>query len=128
MANSICNLCKGFQNLTWSTSTGRKWMKCPACFGSGVDVSGRMGPPEIKTGLTYFFEFMKESNIVSDMTMLDGAVRFISIQDCPTKAELGVRIGKFPSLTQARKNGWTQPLNVGDSFIIKKIGQIKIVE
>jgi hypothetical protein len=43
-------------------------------------------------------------------------------------ANVMVDLGIFPSLTQARKNGWNKPLVLGDHEIGKKKIRIRIVE
>ncbi len=118
MTNIICGLCRGSQNLAWASSKKRMWMTCPACEGRGVE---EIFEPR--------FIIMKGFDVdINNQTVIntEGTI-IISIKECPTKAELGVKLGKFPSLTQARKNNWKEPLALG-SFFLKNVGNIEVVE
>lgn len=42
------------------------------------------------------------------------------IKDHPTMASIAVELGIFPSLTQARKNGWGYPTKLGKRTLTKR--------
>lgn len=55
----------------------------------------------------------------------------ISTRDLPdgaTMAHVAVLVGIFPSLTQARKNGWDRPIELGEQFLSKKRIHVNIVD
>ena len=46
----------------------------------------------------------------------------------PTTAHVAVALGIFPSITQARKNGWNEPLVPGEFEFTKKRKRVLIVD
>ncbi len=54
----------------------------------------------------------------------------ISLQDLPpgaTMANVMVKLGVFPSVTQARKNGWDKPIELGEQLLTKRRISVNIV-
>lgn len=49
--------------------------------------------------------------------------KFMLFSSEATMANLVVMLGKFPSITQARKNGWDKPIPVG--FSAHSVGKTK---
>lgn len=52
---------------------------------------------------------------------LEADDQFVAIGDGLTMADLVVELGTFPSLKQARKNGWDKPIPAG--FSAHKVGK-----
>lgn len=73
--------------------------------------------------MNYIHHEMPESDKELFFGPLDEGERFIEFNSYSTLAELTLHLGKFPSITQARKNGWDKPIPPG--FSEHKIGKTK---
>lgn len=55
----------------------------------------------------------------------------INIKDLPQNplmAHVMVKIGVFPSVSQAKKNGWDKPIEIGKHVLTKKRIEVEIVD
>lgn len=55
----------------------------------------------------------------------------INVKDLPpnpTMAHVMVKLGVFPSVNQAKKNGWDKPITLGEHILTKKKVRVQIVD
>lgn len=92
-----------------------RWAWCVACMGTGFLSGGPVGPAEIRMPS------------LGTTTQAEGHVfslsDFAEVKN-PLMAHVMAKAGIFPSVGQARKNGWNKPLVVGEWTVTKK--RIKI--
>lgn len=114
----LCALCKGNQNLFFvqkqiDHSTKRKWITCPNCSGTGVI------NPIFPAAIKIHMNAKSESN-----------VKIIKVSELPenaTMANIAVLLEIFPSLTQARKNGFDRPITLGKHTLTKRKIEVEII-
>lgn len=96
-----------------------RWAWCIACKGTGFVSGGPVGPAEIKMhnlGTTS----QAEGHVFS---LSD----FADVKN-PLMAHVMAKAGIFPSIGQARKNGWDKPLTSGEWTVTKKKITIRVEE
>ena len=76
------------------------------------------------------FNFVSKNISKKDLDLFLGPTNieeetFIEIEDRDIMANLIAKIGVFPSISQARKNGWNKPIPLGFSEF--KVGKRKIM-
>ena len=71
-----------------------------------------------------FFNSSLESDKELFFGPLDKEDKFINIEGNWTLANIMFIVGLFPSITQARKNGWNKPISEG--FSDMRVGKSKI--
>lgn len=74
--------------------------------------------------MNFINEHLPESDRELFFGPLDAADKFLTFSDGDDLAKLLVAVGKFPSLGQARKNGFAKPISPGFSKI--KVGKTLI--
>jgi hypothetical protein len=91
---------------------GKSIVKCKRCNGTGTN------PPVAPVFIQ-----------LHGTTENYGKKVIVNISDFPpnaTTAHVAAKLGLFPSIGQARKNGWTEPLEVGKIIKAKK-GTMRII-
>ena len=95
-----------------------RWAWCIRCKGTGF-VSGKpIGPAEIRMpnigttskGESHVFKLIDFSEVKT-----------------PLMAHVMAKAGIFPSVSQARKNGWDKPLTIGEWTVTKKKIKISVI-
>lgn len=93
-----------------------RWAECIACKGTGFVQGGPRGPAQIRMPS------------LDTTASADGYVfslsDFAEVKN-PLMAHVMAKAGVFPSVGQARKNGWNKPLVVGEWTVTKK--KIKVI-
>lgn len=93
-----------------------RWALCIACKGTGFVKGSPVGPAEIK------MPNLGTTSKAEGHTFSMGD--FADIKT-PLMAHVMAKAGIFPSVGQARKNGWNKPLITGEWTVTKK--KIKII-
>ena len=94
-----------------------RWAHCIRCKGTGFTSGKPIGPAEIK---------------VHNLGTRSTSGHVFSINDfadvkTPLLAHVMAKAGIFPSVGQARKNGWNKPLQVGTWTVTKKKIKVEVV-
>jgi len=92
-----------------------RWAWCILCKGTGFVEGAPIGPAEI---------VMSGIGTVGSPTHTFNLSDFAEVKN-PLMAHVMAKVGIFPSVSQARKNGWDKPLVVGEWTVTKK--KIKII-
>lgn len=92
-----------------------RWAWCILCKGTGFVTGAPIGPAEIN---------MPNLGSTGSPTHTFKLSDFADIKN-PLMAHVMAKAGIFPSVGQARKNGWDKPLAAGEWTVTKK--KIKIV-
>lgn len=108
------NGCGGTGSIFGGTKPFR-WAWCIPCKGTGFVEGKPIGPTEIK---------MPNLGSTGSPTHIFSMSDFAKVKN-PLMAHVMTKAGIFPSVGQARKNGWDKPLAVGEWTVTKK--KIKIV-
>lgn len=88
-----------------------RWAMCIACKGTGFVQDGPVGPAEIR--MPTLGTITKSEGHVFNLS------DFADVKN-PLMAHVMVKAGIFPSVGQARKNGWNKPLTEGEWILTKK--------
>ena len=114
----ICNFCKGHQNLFWlqkqvDRSSTRNCLICPPCSGDGTINADRKNK-------TIMMHTLKST--VADKQNI------FSLKEHPNISSIVSALGIFPSVTQARKNGFDKPTTLGEYVFTKRKIKCTVVE
>lgn len=88
-----------------------RWAMCIACKGTGFVQDGPVGPAEIR--MPTLGTITKSEGHVFNLS------DFAEVKN-PLMAHVMAKAGIFPSVGQARKNGWNKPLTEGEWTLTKK--------
>ena len=106
---------------------GQKWQKDDpeghAAFLSDIRERNRLG--EIEGFLNGWWDLDENGRMVAPAQVFHLS-DFSEVKN-PLMAHVMVKIGIFPSVGQARKNGWDNPLTVGEWTLTKKKIRVKII-
>ena len=94
-----------------------RWALCIRCKGTGFVTGKPIGPAEIKI---HNLGSRSTSGLVFSMS------DFSEVKT-PLMAHVMAKAGIFPSVSQARKNGWDKPLIIGEWTVTKKKIKIEVV-
>lgn len=88
-----------------------RWAWCIACKGTGFMQDGPVSPAEIR--MPSLGTTIKSEGLVFSLS------DFADVKN-PLMAHVMAKAGIFPSVGQARKNGWNKPLTEGEWTLTKK--------
>ncbi len=122
----ICKVCRGAGSLI--TANPITYWNCPCCGGAGVSF---MHGPAIIYSPGFNSIKLKNATIETKRGSITISIKEMHEQKKTLMAHLVVDLGVFPSVSQAKKNGWERPLELGHHVI--KVGkkltqQVEIVE
>lgn len=94
-----------------------RWAHCIRCKGTGFVLGKPIAPAEIR---------MPNIGTTASASHVFKLTDFASIKT-PLLAHVMAKAGIFPSVGQARKNGWNKPLTTGSWTVTKKKIKIEVV-
>lgn len=95
-----------------------RWAECIRCKGTGFVVGAPREPAEIKMHSNLTVISNDQTFVLSD---------FADVRN-PLMAHVMAKAGIFPSISQARKNGWDKPLTTGTWIVTKKKIKIEVAK
>lgn len=116
----ICHICEGSSNLIDSFKPKTIFKKCFFCGGRGVlDLFKQhaiivcKGFNDSSKSVKPFTEFSKSALEAEKKTLM---------------AHILADIGVFKSVSEAKKNGWDKPIEIGDHEVTKRKIRFRVVE
>jgi len=113
----LCIDCHGFGSRFKPKDGKRRWLFCGMCGGEGIVFS-----PRVSTTKRII---MREASTAVNNGIV---ISRVELPDNATMADVMVKIGVFPSLSQARKNGWNNPITFGKHVLTKRKIEVFIDE
>lgn len=127
----MCPLCKGSGSFfVVMPNWGMCWYDCPACGGDGVTSHPANAKPivmKVPGDAGRFEDVVDENGFVVGQKFVSQSsgepVQTFAIKDFPEGSLLAhvmAKAGIFPSVSEARKNGWNKPITPGEYKFKKK--------
>lgn len=108
----ICPVCKGSCNIV--TFNPLRFWDCPCCGGAGVTELGIGGNIKLGGGQHAFMRPISKARHKQTEFKLEDFLPNATLAHVMAKA------GIFPSIGQAKKNGWDRPIEKGSWVVAKK--------